>query len=326
MKKQIFTLLAASLPVLATEAPPMIPDGPVEYESLTYEPAAQESATTPAYDIPAGSAETPAAPMDAPSSDRNGSITINAYTSNYNVRGMGLCNGMTDHGFSSVTGSYTFPNKDLFGRGIQQRVSGGFGIIWNGGSALGDTPMANARYAMGKEIFPNLLVELGTTFRRGGLEGYMARAHDGVHHRATWEFDLTLTYNDHQKGFFGSASWGLGVWGLTGSFFDLEAGYRFTDVYTRGNYGTDLEISVGVAPSVKYWGSNVEGVDAYRLKAALCPYEVNGKFGRDAKGQIKPWIQCAWSGSTAAKLDKYTGYGPVDHFQITVGVDLGWNF
>ena len=138
MKKQIFTLLAASLPVLATEAPPMIPDGPVEYESLTYEPAAQESATTPAYDIPAGSAETPAAPMDAPSSDRNGSITINAYTSNYNVRGMGLCNGMTDHGFSSVTGSYTFPNKDLFGRGIQQRVSGGFGVIWNGGSALGD--------------------------------------------------------------------------------------------------------------------------------------------------------------------------------------------
>lgn len=331
MKKQFFTLLAVGLPALATEMPPMIPDGPVEYDTMTYEPAADtqeyvptEYGTsdydTPAYDIPAS------LPMAAPSSDRNGYLNLNVYTSNYQVRGMGFSNRLTEHGFSSVNGSYTFPNRNLFGRGIQQRVSGEFGIIWDAGCPLGDTPMANVHYALGKEIFPNLLVELGTTYRRGGIEGYMARYHDGVSHRATWEFDLTLTYNDYQKGFFGSATWGLGVWGLTGSYFDAEIGYRFTDVINRGNFGTDLEISAGIAPSVKYWGSKVEGVDAYRVKVALCPFTNSGSMGRDGRAQVKPWIQCAWSGSNAAKLDHYTGYGPVDHFQITVGIDMGLKF
>lgn len=326
MKKQLFTLLAASVPTLATEMPPMIPDGPVEYEAMTYEPSAAtqdyvpSSYETPGYDIPA------TAPMYAPSSERNGYLNLNVYTTNYNVRGMGFCNHITEHGFSSVNGSYTMPNRNLFGRGIQQRVSGEFGIIWDAGCPLGDTPMANVHYAMGKEVFPNCLIELGTTFRRGGIEGYLAHFHDGTSHRATWEFDLTITYNDHQKGFFGSATWGLGVWGLTGSYFDAEIGYRFTDIINLGNFGSDMELSAGIAPSVKYWGSKVEGVDAYRIKAALCPFTHNGSMGRDGRAQLKPWIQCAWSGSNAGKLDHYTGYGPVDHFQITVGIDMGIKF
>ncbi|MBQ3240908.1 MAG: hypothetical protein IJB00_06980 [Akkermansia sp.] len=326
MKKQLFTLLAASVPTLATEMPPMIPDGPVEYEAMTYEPSAAtqdyvpSGYETPGYDIPA------TAPMYAPSSERNGYLNLNVYTTNYNVRGMGFCNHITEHGFSSVNGSYTMPNRNLFGRGIQQRVSGEFGIIWDAGCPLGDTPMANVHYAMGKEVFPNCLIELGTTFRRGGIEGYLAHFHDGTSHRATWEFDLTITYNDHQKGFFGSATWGLGVWGLTGSYFDAEIGYRFTDIINLGNFGSDLELSAGIAPSVKYWGSKVEGVDAYRIKAALCPFTHNGSMGRDGRAQLKPWIQCAWSGSNAGKLDHYTGYGPVDHFQITVGIDMGIKF
>lgn len=318
-------LLAAAVPAMATEAPPPVPDGPVEYESVVYEDSVAE--TTPAYDVPAGTVTLPDAPEAPPaSSERKGYITLNAFTTNYQVRGMGFCNNVTEHGFSSLRGSFIFPNRDMFNRGIYQRVSGEFGVIWDARCPIGDTPLAHARYAMGKEIFPNLTVELGTTFRRGGIEGYLARMHDNVHHRATWEFDVTATYNDYQKGFFGSVSWGLGVWGLTGSYFDAELGYRFTDVYSRGDYGLDLEVSAGIAPSVKYWGSRVEGVDAYRVKVAFCPHSLSGKFGRDAHWQIKPWVQAAWAGSTSAKLDRYTGYGPVDHFQITVGLEGGWNF
>lgn len=324
MKKHILTLLAVSLPAMATEVPPMIPDGPVEYESVSYDTGyGYDPAATPAYDTPAAYAT---APMAAPSSEVNGSLNLNAYTSNYNVRGMGFCNGMTEHGFSSLSGSYTLPNRNYFNRGIQQRIAGEIGVIWGAGHPLGDTPLANAHYAMGKEVFPNLLIELGTTFRRGGMEGYMAHAHDGCSHRATWEFDLTITYNDRQRGFFGSATWGLGVWGLTGSYFDAEIGYRFTDIINTSRFSSDLELSAGIAPSVSYWGSSIEGVDAYRVKVALCPFSPNGSFGRDARTHIKPWLQCAWSGSTSEKMAHFTHYGPVDHFQITVGVDLGWKF
>ncbi|MBQ2815004.1 MAG: hypothetical protein IJE66_08390 [Akkermansia sp.] len=327
MKKHILTLLAASLPALATEAPPMIPDGPVEYESISYDSGyGYDPTVTPAYDTPAADAAYTAAPMPAPSSEANGSINLNVYTSNYQVRGMGFCNALTEHGFSSLSGSYTLPNRNYFNRGIQQRFAGEIGVIWGAGQPLGDTPLANVHYAMGKEIFPNLLVEVGSTFRRGGMEGYMAHVHDGSSHRATWEFDLCLTYNDKQRGFFGSATWGIAVWGLTGSYFDAEIGYRFTDVINTARFCSDLELSAGIAPSVGYWGSNVEGVDAYRVKVALCPFSPNGGFGRDGRTHIKPWLQCAWSGSTSEKMANFTHYGPVDHFQITVGVDLGWKF
>ena len=137
----------------------------------------------------------------------------------------------------------------------------------------------------------------------------------------------SLVYNDHQKGFFGKLEAGAGFYGLTGLYFDVEAGYRFTDVMVRGNLGADLELSFGVAPSHGYWGSDVEGVDAYRIRAALLPYTQTGSFGRDARAYVKPWIQCSWSGSNAAKIDRAAdGAGPVDHFQITVGVDCGLNF
>lgn len=309
---------------MATESAPTIPDGPVYYDTMSYDTGSYDSYTTPSYDT-GYTAPTPA-PMPAPSSTRNGSINLNLYTSDYQVRGMGVRDELSKYGYSSISGSYTLPNRNLFGRGIHQRISGTYGFIWDASCVLGEKPMANLSYALGKEIFPNLIVEAGYTFRHGGLEGYMAHAHDGASHHATQELNLTITYNDNQKGFFGSAMWGLGFYGLTGSYFDLEIGYRFTDVISRGNIGSDLEISAGVAPSVGYWGSGIEGSDAYRLRAALRPYSHNGSFGRDSRFQLKPWIQCSWSGSNASKIDRYTGYSPVDHFQITVGVDMGLSF
>ena len=95
----------------------------------------------------------------------------------------------------------------------------------------------------------------------------------------------------------------------------------------RGNTGLDLEFSFGVAPSVGYWGDDVEGTDAYRIRLALLPYSQTGSYGRDARAYVKPWVQCSWSGSNAAKIDRIThGHGPIDHFQITLGIDCGLNF
>ncbi|MBQ2870010.1 MAG: hypothetical protein IJE88_08295 [Akkermansia sp.] len=317
------TLLAAAavLPALATELPPTIPDGPIEYSNISYD----NSYT--GYDSYAPASYAPAAPMAAASSDRNGYVNLNAYTSDYQVRGMGVKDSLSKYGTSSVSASWTLPNRNLFGRGIHQRISGEYGVVWDASCPLGDTPTARLSYAVGKELFPNLVAEIGYTFRHGGLEGYMARNYDGASHRSTQEIVASLAYNDHQKGFFGKLEAGAGFYGLTGLYFDAEAGYRFTDVMTRGNIGADLELSFGVAPSHGYWGSDVEGVDAYRIKAALQPYSQTGTFGRDARAYVTPWIQCSWSGTNAAKIDRATdGAGLIDHFQITFGVDCGLNF
>jgi hypothetical protein len=182
-------------------------------------------------------------------------------------------------------------------------------------------------YAVGKEIFPNLVAEVGYTLRHGGLEGYLARYSDGAGHHTTQELTASLTYNDYQQGFFGKAEAAYSFYGLTGTWFDIEAGYRFTDVWSQGNFGMDVELSGGVAPSVGYWGSGVNGVDAWRIKAALLPYSHTGRFGRDARFYVKPWVQCSWSGSNAATIDRVAdGNGPIDHFLITVGLDCGFNF
>lgn len=317
------TLLAAAavLPALATELPPAIPDGPIEYSNISYD----NSYT--GYDAYAPASYAPAAPMAAASSDRNGYVNLNAYTSDYQVRGMGVKDSLSKYGTSSVSASWTLPNRNLFSRGIHQRISGEYGVVWDASCPLGDTPTARLSYAVGKELFPNLVAEIGYTFRHGGLEGYMARNYDGASHHSTQEIVASLAYNDHQKGFFGKLEAGAGFYGLTGLYFDAEAGYRFTDVMTHGNIGADLELSFGVAPSHGYWGSDVEGVDAYRIKAALQPYSQTGTFGRDARAYVTPWIQCSWSGTNAAKIDRATdGAGLIDHFQITVGVDCGLNF
>lgn len=321
MMRRTLLTAAAALPALATELPPAIPNGPVEYSNISYD----NSYT--GYDAYAPASYAPAAPMAAASSDRRGYVNLNAYTSNYQVRGMGVKNDLSKYGASSLSASWTLPNRNLFGRGIHQRISGEYGVVWDASCPLGDTPTARLSYAVGKELFPNLVAEIGYTFRHGGLEGYMARHYDGASHRSTQEIVASLAYNDHQKGFFGKLEAGAGFYGLTGLYFDAEAGYRFTDVMTRGNIGADLELSFGVAPSHGYWGSDVEGVDAYRIKAALQPYSQTGTFGRDARAYVTPWIQCSWSGTNAAKIDRATdGAGLIDHFQITVGVDCGLNF
>ncbi len=335
MKIRTLTALMMVFPAIASELPPTIPVGPVSYDDVSYQPAAApmpgETATTEYIagegDIPAYDGGAPAAaPLPAASSTPSTIINLNLYTSNYQVRGMGVTNHLSDHGFSSVSGTHTFANRNLFNRGIHHRVGGTFGFIWDGASPLGETPLFQVDYAIGKEIFPNLKFDLGYSFKRGGLEGAAARYYNGCAHRVAQDLNLTLDFNDYQKGFFGHATWGLGFQGLTGSYFDIEAGYRFTNIFLLNNFAADLELSAGVASSLGYWGAGVEGIDAYRIKAALVPYALNGAFGRDSKLYFKPWVQWSCSGSNARKIDRISEGGPIDHSQITIGIDMGWKF
>lgn len=324
MTKRAILVFASLLPALATEMPPPIPAGPIEYSDVNYSTGYSEYDSYGAADSYAPAAP---APMPVASSGRKGYININAYSSDYQVRGMGVKDDLSKYGYSSISASYKLPVSAFSAYGLQHRISGEYGVIWDAACPLGETPVARLSYGLGKEIFPNLIAEVGYTFRHGGLEGFMARNFDGASHRATQEIGASLTFNDHQKGFFGKLETGVGFYGLTGLYFDMEAGYRFTDVMLRGNIGVDMEVSAGAAASVGYWGSDVEGMDAYRVKVALLPYSQTGSFGRDARAYVKPWIQCAWSGSNASKIDRATDdMGPIDHFQITLGVDCGLNF
>ena len=322
MSKRFLLPLLTVLPALSTELPPAIPDGPVEYNDISY-----DAGFNSYYDAPYTPAANALPPTPVSNSTNRGYINLNAYSSNYQVRGMGVNNELSKYGYSSVSGSFTLPVYALSTYGLQHRLSGEYGVIWDATCRLGDTPVARLSYGLGKEIFPNLIAEVGYTFRHGGLEGYMASEFDGASHRATQELYASISFNDHQRGFFGKMETGLGFYGLTGLYFDFEAGYRFTDIMQRGNMGIDMELSAGAAPSIGYWGSDVEGSDAYRIRLALLPYSQSGSFGRDARAYVKPWIQCSWSGSNAAKIDRAAkGTSPIDHFQITLGVDCGINF
>lgn len=326
--------LLSALPCLATELPPVIPAGPVQYGDVTY-----DNSPAPASDN--GLGETPAAPetfasaapaeytapvISTPSSRSKGYINLNAYSSNYQVRGMGLTDTFTHYGYSSLSGSYILPNNNLFGLGIQQRLGGEFGQVWGADDILGDTPIVHFEYAVGKEIFPNLIAEAGYSLRHGGLEGVLAHAKGAAPHRLAQDADLALRFDDRQRGFFGHAVWGIGFQGLTGSYFDVEAGYRFADALSLGPVGADIELSAGVAPSLGYWGGGVEGVDAYRLKLVLPLHTHNGTLGRDAHPYVRPWVSVSWSGSNADKVKRAYDAGVVDHYQVTLGIDLGWNF
>lgn len=339
MMKSTFPAIAATLaavastnPAPASELPPVIPVGPVTYDSVSYSPAPVAASTpapigtAPATDSTAGAEYAPAPITPSATAGNNGYINLNAYSSQYQVRGMGVTDAMSSHGFSSLSGSYTLPNRNLFNKGIQHRISGAYGYIWDAGDTLGNTPLFNINYALGKEIFPNLLAEIGYSLHHGGLEGWMARYPNHSSHRLSQDINIALTFNDHQKGFFGHALMGIGFHGLTGTFYDLEAGYRLTDILSVGAIGADLELSAGVSASLGYWGSGVEGVDAWRLKAALPLFTHSGTMGRDARFQVKPWGQLSWSGSNAKKIDRLTDCGPIDHFQIAFGLDLGWRF
>lgn len=323
MMKKSMLALSACLPVVGNDMPPAIPDTPVEYTEISYEEGyAQENAHSAPVAMPAAPA-----PVAVSSSERCGFVNLNVFSSDYTVRGMGVRDSLSKMGYSSLSASCTLPNRNLLGRGLQQRISGEYGIIWDSSSELANPHTTRLSYCIGKEIFPNLLAEAGYTLRHGGLEGYVARHSDGAGHHATQELTASLTYNDFQEGFFGKAEMGFAFYGLTGTYFDFEAGYRFTDVMTRGNLGADLELSAGVAPSVGYWGSGVNGVDAWRIKAALLPYSYTGSVGRDSRFFIKPWVQVSWAGDNSTRMEHdFGGADIVDDFLITVGIDCGFNF
>lgn len=318
MRTLAILLLCAAVPAMAVSAP-AIPDGPVTYNSVSYD------SSTGGIPSPAA-APTASGPISAPSSEYRGCIGLNLYTSNYQVRGMGVTNRFSCHGWTSVRASYIPGSRNLFHWGVRQRISGEFGIIWDARNYLGDTPLFNLNYGLGKEIFPNLVVELGYSLHRGGMEGLFSKWQGHTKHRLTQDFNLTFTYDDHQRGFFGHALLGIGVYGLTGPFMDFELGYRFTDLISSGNLGLDLETSAGMAPSFGYWGGGVEGIDAYRLRFALAPYTKSGSIGRDAHLTFKPWLQFSWAGSNKSKIRRAMHAGPIDGFQTTVGVEGAYRF
>lgn len=305
----------------------MIPSGPIQYDQVTYAPewTTMDEMPMPENGMPSETAAAlPAASVSHVS--QSGYLNLNAWSSNYQVRGMGVTDELSHYGYSSLRGSYTLPNRNLFGRGIQQRLGGEIGSIWGADDPLGDTPLVRFDYAIGKEVFPNAVAEVGYSLHHGGLEGLLAHGSGKSPHRLTQDFNVACRYDDHQKGFFGHALWGIGFQGLTGSFFDAELGYRFTGVLNFGNLGADAEISAGIAPSLGYWGGGVEGVDAYRVTLALPLFTYSGTLGHDAHPYLRPWVSASWSGCNAGKIDRVYGNGAVDHAQFSFGVDCGWNF
>lgn len=329
MVKHCVALFTVGALAWAVEAPPAIPDGRITYDELSYQSPGQTE-LPPEFAAEAADHSAPAggvAPSVPPSSaSPHTVVNLTAYATDYQVRGMGVTNDLSEYGTSSVSVSFTPANRNLFHKGIQQRFHGLGGVIWDASCPLGDVLQFELGYSLGKEVLPNLLVELGYTFRRGGLEGYMAKWHDGASHRSAQDVTLRAAYNDFQKGFFGHAEIGAGFYGLTGFYMDFEGGYRYTDVVRPAAFGLDLEVSLGVAPSFSYWGTGVEGLDASRVRVAFLPYSPNGRFGRDARTFIKPWVQVSWTGNNARKITRNLGYTPVDHFQFTLGLDIGWKF
>ena len=296
MVKKCVALFAAGSLAWAVEVPPSIPDGQITYDELSYQNPGQSELPP---EFTGGMADPGAQPVAfVPPSDAASAssphtvVDLMAYATDYQVRGMGVTNDLSQYGTSRLSVSFTPSNRNLFRKGVQQRF----------------------------------LVEVGYNFRRGGLEGYMAKWHDDASHRGTQDVTFRVAYNDFQKGFFGHAEVGAGFYGLTGFYTDFEGGYRFTDVTSPRSVGVDLEVSLGVAPSFSYWGTGVEGVDATRVRVAFLPYSPNGRFGRDARTFIKPWVQASWTGNNARKITRNLGYTPVDHFQFTFGLDIGWKF
>ncbi len=329
MVKHCAAFFVAGALAWAVEAPPAIPDGQITYDELSYQNTGA-SDLPPEFAAGASNQTLPTMEVVPPSSSSSSSphvvVDLMAYATDYQVRGMGVTNDLSEYGCSSLSISFTPTNRNLFHKGIQQRFHGMAGAIWDATCPLGDVMQFELGYSLGKEVVPNLLVEVGYNFRRGGLEGYMAKWHDGASHRSAQDISLRAAYNDFQKGFFGHAEIGGAFYGLTGFYMDFEGGYRFTDVMSPRAFGLDLEVSLGVAPSFSYWGTGVEGLDATRIRVAVLPYSSNGRFGRDAHTFIKPWVQISWTGNNARKITRNLGYTPVDHFQFTLGLDIGWRF
>lgn len=317
----VLLALASSAPVFA-EAPPAIPSGPVMYTSVS--PAASDY--VPSAPAPAAS---PLGPM-TPSTYRSrnlATLTVNAYSSNYQVRGMGVTNAFSDYGWSSADLTLRPGSSNLFGYGLGQEIDLGLGAIYGASDALGEASVWHAGYGLTRELLPNLTAKVGYSLMYGGLEGFLAKARGKAPHRVTENLNVSLVFNDHQQGFFGSFLFGVGFQGLTGSFGDLAAGYRWCDpLPARGNWGLDVALSAGQSFSLGYWAGGAEGFDATRLRLDLLPYTANGTVGRDARLKLVPWVQTSWSGNNAKKIERSVEGNVVDHFQFTVGVDVVYAF
>ena len=329
MTRNTFLLSVAVVSgALAVEAPPSVPSGQITYDEVSYQNNGSELPSEfmgpPA--SPGGQDALSSPAVSSPTSSPDTVIDLMLYASNYQVRGMGVTDNLSHHGTSNLYLSHTFADKNMFHKGIQQRVHGLAGVIWDASCPLGDIMQFEAGYSIGKEVLPNLLFEVGYNFKRGGLEGFVAKNYDQCSHRSTQEVAVSAKFNDHQKGLFGQAMFGASFYGLTGYYVDAELGYRFTNILNKSSYGADLEVSGGVAPSFSYWGSGVDGIDAYRIRVALQPFTHGGGLGRDARLSITPWLQCAWTGNNARKIHRDMGMGMADHFQLTVGVNAGYKF
>ncbi len=274
-------------------------------------------------------AVTPAAPAltEATSNTLGVVINANVYTSSYNVRGMSVNDHMSAYGFSSIGASYALPEFELFGMDIQHEVSADLGVIWGAGDSLSTEPLSTFRYMWTKEVYPNLQMGGGYQLRYGGLEGYMAKHYNNRAHQMTQDVVGFARYDTGKEGVFGEALVGVGFQGLLGVYGDLSGGYRFTGVCSVKNVGFDVELEAGLALSYNYWVGKARGVDAFRLRATLAPYSLNGTFGRDANFTIAPWVQAAWSGDTADDIKTYTyGHDIVDDFKVTVGIECSYKF
>ncbi len=311
-------VLAVATPLFADAAPP-VPSGDISYTSVTgatdYTPEEMQPVYSTAVQTPETYANT-----------SRFTLKVNAYSTNYQVRGMGVTNQYSAYGWSSADLTWRPGSNNLFGRGIGQEVNLGYGIIYGANDLLGDTGVWNLGYGLTKELFPNLHFRAGLGIHYGGLEGYLAKTRDKAPHRIASDLNFSLTYNDNQKGFFGGATFGVGFQGLTGFYGDVYVGYRLQDVFATERFCLDTEISVGQSYSLGYWTGGAEGFDATRLRVDFKPYTTNGSLGRDAKIQFVPYVQTSWTGNNAKKIERSLSSDVADHFQFTIGVDLIFNF
>ena len=120
---------------MAADAPPAIPDGPVTYDSVSYEDP-MAGADYIFAESPTAVAAAPAPIAAASTSEEKGYVNINAFSSNYQVRGMGVTDYMSSNGYSSIEGSFILGNRNLFNKGVYQRITAEGGVIWGAASAV----------------------------------------------------------------------------------------------------------------------------------------------------------------------------------------------
>ncbi len=313
----------------AQMGPPPIPSGAVSYTSISTPPSSENLDTiieAASYEAPTQTpAISPTPISEISSSEYSWDLQVNLYTLHYNVRGMGVTNKFSNHGFSTIATSYTGSNRNLFQSGIMQRFSGEVGRIWGSGDALTDGYMSQWGYSLGKEVFPNAIVELGYNLRYGTLEGFFAKQRGKSPHSLAQDLSLTLQYDDQQEGYFGGAQIGYGFYGLTGWYYDLALGYRKTDVFSTRNWKLDLEFLAGIAGSSGYWTGNADGIDAYRFRVNFIPSAHDGAYGREGQWSFVPWVQVSAAGGNEKNIDRDFG-GVVDGFQFNLGFDINYKF